>query len=277
LDAFTLTADELLTCEGTFIGIYVNTKKHTRTLKTVTLRDYTFDLNSILQAISSETRLIYLANPNNPTGTMFTKSEFESFMSKVPDTVLVILDEAYSAYAAEFDDYPDGLDYDFDNLIVTRTLSKIYGLSAVRIGFAVGPKYLIRELYKIRLPFEPNLLAQRAAIAAIDDEEFLERTVRVNKQSLQQMSSCFRELGIKQIETTANFILLLMPSDEFAVRFNDECLNRGLILRHVVGFGIPNGIRINSGTLDETKFALDIIRNVYPALLNEFSKPISAD
>lgn len=277
IGAFTLTADELLTCDGTFIGIYVNTKKHTRTLTTVPLKDFTFDLSGILASITSKTRLIYLANPNNPTGTMFGKSDFESFMKQVPDSVLVILDEAYSTYALEFDDYPDGLDYEFENLIVTRTLSKIYGLAGARIGFAVGPEYLIRELYKVRLPFEPNLLAQQAATAALNDDEFLRRTVSLNKESLGQMSACFKELGIKQIETTANFILLLMPSEEFALRFNDECQNRGLILRHVAAFGIPNGIRINSGTIDETEFALNIIRQVYPALLNEFSKPLSVD
>jgi histidinol-phosphate aminotransferase len=267
INAFTKEQDEILTSEGTFIGIYVNARKFGRRVRQVPLKNYGFDLDSILNAISSQTRIIYLANPNNPTGTMFGRTEFETFMRNVPDDILVILDEAYTTYACSNPDYPNGVTYWYDNMVVMRTLSKAYGLGGLRVGFAVGPKHVIDTLYKVKLPFEPNILAQKAAIAALDDDEFLNRTVETNRRSLETMRAKFDQLGIKQVETAANFILLLMPDEGFARNFADECLNRGLIVRHVAGFGIPNGIRINSGTDDETAFALEIVEEVYSELV----------
>lgn len=266
VNAFTVEGDEILTSQGTFIGIYVSTNKLGRTIKEVPLKDFGFDLDAIRKAVTKKTRIIYLANPNNPTGTMFTAAEFESFMADVPDDILVILDEAYSTFADHLPDYPDGVRYEYENLLVMRTLSKAYGLAGLRVGFAVGPEYIIHELYKVRLPFEPNTLAQAAAIAALDDKEFLARTVETNAKSLAMFQSGLDRLDIKYVPTTANFLLLLMPSEEFAQMFFQECLNRGLIVRHVVGFGIPEGVRINSGTIDETEFALEVIEEVYEKL-----------
>ncbi len=269
INAFTEEQDEILTSEGTFIGIYVNARKFGRTLRQVPLKDHGFDLDAILRAISPQTRIIYLANPNNPTGTMFGKTEFEAFMAKVPDDILVILDEAYTTYACSNPDYPNGVTYWYENMVVMRTLSKAYGLGGLRVGFAVGPKTVIDTLYKVKLPFEPNILAQKAAIAALDDDEFLNLTVDTNRRSLATMKAKFDQLGIGQVETAANFILMLMPDEQFAADFADECLNHGLIVRHVLGFGIPNGIRINSGTEDETAFALETVEKVYSKLTQE--------
>ncbi len=271
--AFAEEGQELLTSEGTFIGIYVNTRKLHRTLVQVPLRNYAYDLPRILENITPRTRIIYLANPNNPTGTIFTKSEFEAFMAAVPSDILVILDEAYTTYVTS-NEYPNGFDYDHENLIVTRTFSKDYGLAGLRVGFAVGHARIIQTLYKVKLPFEPNYLAQEAALAALEDDEFLKKTVELNRQSMARMRSKFSELGISQVHSEANFILLLMPSEKFAVEFNQACLNRGLIVRHVKSFGVPNGIRINTGTDDETTFALDVIADVYTHLL-EASQPVS--
>jgi len=261
--------NELLTSQGTFIGWYVNVNKYGFKSVKVPLKNYHFDLVEISNRISSKTKIIYLANPNNPTGTMFTKDEFDSFLSKVPENVLVVLDEAYTVYAEDNRDYPNGLEYEKENLIVLRTLSKAYGLAGLRIGFAFGPENLIKELYKVKLPFEPNHLAQEAAIAAFEDDEFLKRTVELNRKSLTKMIEKFNELGIEQVPTAANFILLIFPSEEFTFDFNEECLNKGLIVRHVKSFGIPNGIRINSGTMEETDFALKVISEIYPALLEK--------
>ena len=268
INAFTEENDEILTCEGTFIGIYVNTRKFGRKLSLVPLKDYAFDLDAILEAVSPNTKIIYLANPNNPTGTMFSYKEFETFMEKVPDNILVILDEAYTTYAASNPDYPNGVRYEYENMVVMRTLSKAYGLGGIRVGFAVGPSRVIETLYKVKLPFEPNLLAQKAATAALDDDEFLSRTVEVNQKSLNMMRTKLDEMGIKYAPSAANFLLLLMPDEQFAERFNAECLNRGLIVRHVAAFGIPNGIRVNSGTEDETEFALEVIGEVYLKLFS---------
>lgn len=267
ITAFSDNDDEIITSEGSFIGWYVNANKYGRKSILTPLKNYAFDLDAISKLISKKTKLIYLANPNNPTGTMFTKTEFEKFMKKVPEYVLVVLDEAYTVYAEDNSDYPNGFKYNYENLIVVRTLSKAYGLAGIRIGFAVASSELIRELYKVKLPFEPNLLAQEAAIAALDDDEFLERTLVTNKNSLLRMKNKFEELGIEYVPTSANFFLILFPDQQTSIVFNEECLNAGLILRPVNTFGIPNGIRINSGTDEETTFALEVIESVSNKIL----------
>jgi histidinol-phosphate aminotransferase len=230
---------------------------------------YHYDLDGISENINTNTKIIYLANPNNPTGTMFTKKEFESFMNKVPKNILILLDEAYTIYAEDNSEYPNGLEYNEENLIVLWTLSKAYGLAGLRLGIAFGPEYLIKEIYKVKLPFEPNALAQEAAITALDDDEFLKKTKLLNKASLEKMKVKFDELNIDYVPTSANFYMLIFPTEEFAKDFNEQCLNRGLILRLVDTFGIPNGIRINSGTEEETDFALNIISEIYPRLLEK--------
>ena len=269
INAFSVQGDELLTSSGTFIGIFVNVKKLDRSLKTVPMKNYGYDLEAIQKAITEKTKIIYLANPNNPTGSMITIEEFESFMEFVPDNILVILDEAYYAYAEEFSEYPDGLRYNFDNMVVTRTLSKIYGLGGMRIGFAVGPKRLIDALKKVRLPFEPNILSQEAAIAALDDKEFIEATVKLNRSQINKMVACFKKLDIEYVKPFGNFVMLVLNSEKTAERFFETCLNKGLIVRPVAAFGVPNGIRINSGTAEETDFALRIIEEIYPQIIKQ--------
>lgn len=267
--AFSEEGDELLTSKGSFIGWYVNVNKYGRILKQVEQNDYRLDLDKIADSITKKTKIIYLANPNNPTGTIFTKQDFRNFLLKVPDNILIVLDEAYTVYAEANPNYPNGLGYDNKNLIVLRTLSKAYGLAGIRIGFAVGHEDLIKILYKVKLPFEPNSLAQAAAIAALNDDEFLQRTIKLNKKSLNRFKLKFDELSIKFLPSSANFLLMLFPDEKYTVQFSEECLKRGLILRHVKSFGITNGIRINSGTDEETKFAIDIISQVQNQLIKK--------
>ena len=203
---------------------------------------------------------------------MFGPDEFEAFMSRVPENVLVILDEAYHAYAAEHDGHLDGLHYHHENLIVARSFSKVYGLAGLRIGFAVGPERLISALYKVKLPFEPNRLAQVAAVAALDDDEFLNMTLDCNRRSLAQLTTCLNDLSIPHINSVTNFVLMLLPSEEHAERFFDRCLDNGLVVRPVKTFGVANGIRISSGTEDETAFAVDVIKKVW----KEVAEPATA-
>jgi histidinol-phosphate aminotransferase len=266
---FSDEGDEILTSEGSFIGAYVNTKKLGRKLSLAALKNYRYDLDAFLNRISSRTKIIYLANPNNPTASVFCKTEFEAWISNVPEDILVILDESYAEYALPIcPDFPDGLSYDFKNLIVARTFSKIHGLAGIRVGFAAGQECLIKELYKVKLPFEPNFLAQKAALAALNDDDFMARTIQINHESLNKMRAKFIELGIEVLPSFTNFLLLLLPSEEIAAALYKECLNRGLIVRHVKPFGIPNGIRINSATKDDTAFALEVIEDVYRGLMH---------
>ncbi len=268
INSFSKQGDEILTSDGTFIGIYVSTKKLGRILKTVPMKNYGYDLKAIKQAISSNTKIIYLANPNNPTGSMIEIDEFEDFMLTLPKDILVLLDEAYYSYAEKFESYPDGLRYNYENMVVIRTLSKIYGLGGMRIGFAVGPERLISTLKKVRLPFEPNYLAQKAAMAALYDENFVKKTVELNTAQLKKLTDCFERLKVKFVKPHGNFVMILLPNKKVATNFNEQCLNRGLILRHLEAFGIENGIRINSGTEKETDFAIKIFEDICPKLIS---------
>lgn len=262
--SFSKEGDEVLTSAGSFIGWYVNANKLGRKSVTVPLtNDYKYDLEAILKAITSETKIIYLANPNNPTGTIFTISQFENFLKKVPDNILIVLDEAYTMYVDNSLEFPDGLQFLKPNLIVVRTFSKSYGLAGLRVGFAFADPILIKQLFKVKLSFEPSSLSQVAAIAAMKDEAFIEKTIEQNKASLNLFRQKCDDLGIEYTDSAANFLMLIFPTEEFAKSFAFECLNRGLILRHVDTFGIPNGVRINSGKEDETDFAMEIIAEVY--------------
>lgn len=265
--AFTEEGDEVVTSDGTFIGIYVNVRKHNRLLTRVPLNNYHLDLDAIAQAVTPVTRIIYLANANNPTGTIFTRDAFERFMASIPTDVVVLLDEAYYHYSAHLPGYPDGMEYirenSYPNLLVTRTLSKDFGLAGFRIGFVFGEESLIRELFKVKLPFEPSMPGQVAGRAAFDDTEFLEKVISLNRQMLPRMVAKFAELGIDQVPASANFVLLNFPSEAFARELVLGCMEQGLILRQVGAFGLPQSIRINTGTEDETSFALQVFTDVY--------------
>lgn len=263
IQAFSAEGDVVLTPDATFIGIFVNARKLNRVIQTVPLDNYQFDLRRFSGSITERTKIIYLANPNNPTGTMFSRSEFDRFLETVPDEVLVILDEAYFNYSHNATDYPDGLSYQRDNLIITRTFSKDFGLAGLRVGFAVGPEKLIETLYKVKLPFEPSAPAQQAALAALGDSEFLEATLKQNSKSLESFRVGLKEIGIEFIDSVTNFFLLIFPTEQIAEDFSIGCLDRGLILRSTKSFGAPCGVRINSGTDAETEFALEVMRDVY--------------
>lgn len=276
ITTFTEPGDELLTSEGTFIGIYVNAAKQNRRVVTVPLKDYAYNLKALLERIDERTRIVYLANPNNPTGTIFGRSEFEAFMARVPDDILVILDEAYASFSESHTEYPNGLEYEFDNLIVTRTFSKDAGLAGLRVGFAVGPERLIRELYKVKLPFEPSYPAVKAAVAALDDQEFLEASIAHNCRSMKRLTEALDRLDLQWVPSHANFVLILMASEEAAALFAELCMNRGVILRHVNAFGIPRGVRISTGTDSEMDYALEQIETVLDEMRPTESCAVSA-
>ena len=163
--------------------------------KTVPYRNWRYDLPALASAITERTKIIYLANPNNPTGTTVTRSEFDEFHWRVPDRVLIILDEAYFEYARGDPDYPDSMQYRLDNVITLRTFSKVYGLAGLRVGYGFAHETLIRNLLKVKLPFEPGVLAEAAAVAALQDEAFVSRSLEVNARGLRFVETALVERG----------------------------------------------------------------------------------
>lgn len=251
--AFLCDDDEVLTSEGTFVGLYVLARSRGVRLVLVPQNNYHFDLEAIARAINPNTKIIYLANPNNPTGTIFTKSEFDRFMIHVPAHVLIILDEAYFEYAQGNPDYPDSMKYRYDNVITLRTFSKIYGLAGVRIGYGFAHDALITNLLKVKLPFEPSTLAQAAGIAALGDTGFLARSLDVNAKGKSYLLPALRSLGLAVISSEANFVMVPLASESAVQHVYNELLKLGVIIRPLRAFGLPHCIRITIGTQTENE------------------------
>jgi histidinol-phosphate aminotransferase len=243
--------DETLTSEGTFIGFYVLARSRGTRMITVPLKKFRFDLDAIAARISDHTKIIYLANPNNPTGTIFTRPEFDAFMKSVPPHVLIILDEAYFEYARDNPSYPDSMHYRYDNVITLRTFSKVYGLAGIRIGYGFAHDLLIRNLLKVKLPFEPSSLAQAAGIGALQDPAFLHRSLAVNAAGKGQLGAGLQALGYAPVPTEANFFCVPLESEEEADQIFNYLLRKGIIVRPLKAFGLPNCIRITIGTEDQ--------------------------
>src|SRR4051812_43409846 len=200
--------DEVLTTEAAFLGFQILAKSRGVAYRTVPYRDWHYDLPALAGAINDKTKIVYLANPNNPTGTIFTKQEFDRFYKHVPERVLIILDEAYFEYAKDSHRYPDSMHYRYDNVITLRTYSKIYGLAGARIGYGFAHDELITNLLKVKLPFEPSSLAQAAGIAALDDSEFVHRSLELNARGRRLITDGLRKLGFEVVPTEANFVML---------------------------------------------------------------------
>jgi histidinol-phosphate aminotransferase len=258
--AFLCDDDEVLTTEAAFVGFQVLARSRGVAYRTVPYRDLHYDLPALAAAITDKTKIIYLANPNNPTGTIFSKHEFDEFYAHVPERVLIILDEAYFEYAKDNPRYPDSMHYRYDNVITLRTFSKIYGLAGLRIGYGFAHEELIANLLKVKLPFEPSGLAQIAGIAALDDKEFVHRALELNARGLRLIGESLREMGFDVIPSDANFVMVPLQSAEAAKALTEELLRRGVIVRPLGAFGLPHGVRISTGTDHDNQMLIEAMQ-----------------
>ncbi len=258
--------DEVLTTEAAFIGFQVLAQSRGIAYRTVPYRDWRYDLPALAAAITPRTKIIYLANPNNPTGTIFTKTEFDDFHRHVPERVLIILDEAYFEYAKDNPRYPDSMYYRYDNVITLRTFSKVYGLAGARIGYGFAHERLIANLLKVKLPFEPGLLAEAAGIGALADKEFLHRSLELNARGLRFLTASLREMGFTVAPSEANFVMVECAGAAQAAALNEQLLRQGVIVRPLAAFGLPQCLRISTGTDEENRRCVEAMkRAVEPA------------
>jgi histidinol-phosphate aminotransferase len=228
--------------------------------KMIPMQAFTHDLDRMLAAIDRETRIVFIANPNNPTGTVVTPAGIRAFMEAVPAHVLVVFDEAYIELM-DPGEVPPTLDYvkQQGNVIVLRTFSKAHGLAGLRIGYGVAPPYLIQLLDKFRQPFNVNAMAQSAALAALADTDHIERTRALVAEGLAFFAEGFAGLGLETVPSVANF--LLVKTGEGREVF--EALQAvGVIVRPMDGYGLPDYIRVSVGTTGENEACLAAIRNV---------------
>ncbi len=219
----------------------------------VPAKDYGHDLPAMAKAIDADTRLVFIANPNNPTGTFIPADQIEAFLKQVPSNVVVVLDEAYNEFLTPKQQYEStAWVKQYPNLLVSRTFSKAYGLAGLRVGFAIAQPALTDLMNRIRQPFNVNSMAQAAAIAALNDTAFLEQGARNNAAGYQQFVEAFKELGLEYVPSSGNFVLVKVGNDDGAgARVNLALLKQGVIVRPVGNYGLPQWLRISIGLPQE--------------------------
>jgi histidinol-phosphate aminotransferase len=254
-----------VTSYGSFPLYYIAIRATGASFLDVPMRDYQFDLEAIARDLPEETKLIFLANPNNPTGTMFSADNLDTFLARVPEHILVVLDEAYYDYVDD-PNYSRSIDVvrGGRNLIVLRTFSKVYGLAGLRIGYGIGPAALLAEMNKIRGPFNTSGVAQAAASAALDDTEHVRRSVESNRAGLAQLASGLHSLKIKFVPSVANFLLVIFGTDTEPLV--EELLKHGVIVRPMRWMGFPMALRVTIGTHEENEKFLRALAEVRASL-----------
>ena len=245
-----------ITSEGSFTLFAIAIRASGAKLIQTPMKNFTFDLDAIAAAVTPLTRVIYIANPNNPTGTAFGAAEFAAFLKKVPGDVLVVLDEAYREYAARTD-LPEALKLfrQYNNILTLRTFSKVYGLAGLRIGYGIGHPTLVAEMNKLRTPFNVTNVGQSAALAALDDTEHVHRSVEMNREERKRLYEALRKLGLFPVPSETNF--LFIPVGPHAKSLCDELLLEGVIVRALGWMGFPEAIRISVGSPDQNTKLLD--------------------
>jgi histidinol-phosphate aminotransferase len=230
----------------------------------VPAKQYGHDLPAMAKAIASDTKLVFIANPNNPTGTFISAADIEAFLKVVPPHVVVVLDEAYNEFLS-----PE-LQYDsiawvkqYPNLLVSRTLSKAYGLAGLRVGLGIAQPSITDLLNRIRQPFNVNSLAQAAAVAALNDTAFLKKSAQVNADGYRQLTQAFDAMGLEYVPSCGNFVLVKVGNDDGAgARVNLALLKQGIIVRPVGNYGLPQWLRISIGLPKENAAFLDALKKI---------------
>lgn len=253
--------DELLMGDPSFVRYEASAQLANAKLVKVPLdEEFRHDLPAMARAITDRTRLVYIANPNNPTGTIVTRAELDAFLNDVPPHVLVVLDEAYFEYAAGAEGYPSSLDYVHQdrNVFGLRTFSKAYGLAGIRVGYGFGPVEIVDAIHRAREPFNVNSLAQAAAIAALRDREHLAKTVAATRTGRERLSQLMRSLGASVVGSHANFAFIHLGQPAEPVY--EALLQKGVIVRAGRHIGHPECLRVTVGTDEELDVFEDAIR-----------------
>ncbi len=225
------------------------------------LKDFRYDLKDILSKVTKKTKIIFIANPDNPNGTYLKDKEIRSFLKQVPRNTLIFFDEAYSEFAPN--DFPKSIKFlkAGSNIILTRTFSKVYGLAGLRIGYGVTKKSLVQAMDKVREPFNVNRLAQTAALAALNDKVYLKRIVDYIKREKKFIYGSLDKLGIRYVKSATNFVLIDSGNLSAKEAFN-KLLRKGVIVREMSSWGMDNFIRVTVGKREENRFFLKALKNV---------------
>jgi histidinol-phosphate aminotransferase len=243
--------DEVVCGWPSFASYVIYAAKQGATVNTVPLRDHRYDLDALLAAVTPRTKLVYICQPNNPTGTMNSDRELDAFFERVPGHVLTVVDQAYFEYI-DRPDYPDAVERYLKagrRVVVLRTFSKIYGLAGLRVGYAVGPSDVCASLAKVRRPFDVTTTAQVAALASLDDAAELARRSALNAEGRTRLEAVLREHGLDPVPSVGNFVYVETGGN--AQVLFEQLLHEGVIVRPLAGFGAPTAVRITVGAPEE--------------------------
>jgi histidinol-phosphate aminotransferase len=250
LRAFVLPGDDTVSSTGAFVVYDLATRAMGGRAIQVPMKGYTHDLEAMARAITPKTRIVFVANPNNPTGTMNTEDEVLAFLRAVPPGVLVVFDEAYREYV-DREDFPDSLEMlkGRENLIVMRTFSKAYGLAGLRVGYGIAHRETVGVLNKVRQPFNVNLLAQVAALAALKDRAHLKKVLDLCWKERERLENAFERMGLECVPSEANFVLVKVGREGKDVF--QALLKKGVIVRAMGEYGFHDTVRVTVGLPDE--------------------------
>ena len=253
---FVSGGDEVLVSQHAFAIYGLVTQMAGGRCVQIPAKNWGHDLEAMARAVTPSTKIIFVTNPNNPTGTWNTKVQLKSFLKKVPSNVIVLLDEAYFEYVDKAD-YPSGIDYleQYTNLVVTRTFSKAYGLASLRVGYGVCSEQLADLMNRVRPPFNVDSLALAAAVACLNDDSYVRQSKELNDQGLNQLQSGFDQLNLSWIPSVGNFICFAIPGR--ALEVFQGLLAKGVIIRPVANYEMPDHLRVSIGTqVENEKFLL---------------------
>jgi histidinol-phosphate aminotransferase len=258
---FLSPGSESIVSQHTFVVYPLVTRAIGARLTVIPAKDYGQDLDATLAAIGPDTRLVFIANPNNPTGTWINEEPLVAFLDQVPPQVLVVLDEAYFEYVNQ-SDYPDGVSLmtRYPNLIVTRTFSKAYGLAALRVGYAVSHPDIADLMNRIRQPFNVNSMSLAAAFAALEDQEHVDRSVALNNEGMAFLTAACDALGLAYIPSAGNFLTIDFGRD--AMPIYEDLLRKGVIVRPIGVYEMPNHLRVTIGLAEENARFVEAVRSI---------------
>ncbi len=260
--SFINCGDEVVMADITFPRYYITSQMMGAAIKIIPLKNLSYDIERFKKAITADTKIVWLCNPNNPTGTTFSEQELSDLLEMVPASTLVVYDEAYYEFASG-EGYPkNSLAYlkKYKNMLVMRTLSKAYGLAGFRVGYTIGDPELLNVINRVRNPFNVTLLTQAAAIAAILDDEFLQKVVDNNDRGKEYIYKEFGRLGIEFAKTEANHIIFNAKKD--SIQVFEALLRKGVIIRPIKGFSPETWLRVSIGTMEENRVFAEALEAV---------------
>jgi histidinol-phosphate aminotransferase len=257
---FMRAGDEAVMARQAFVVYQLVVQANGGIARAVPLKNFTHDLSAIAGAITAKTRIVFLANPNNPTGTIVRQREWHDFLDRIPPGVLLIVDEAYFEYVDD-PEYPDSLRYHQDGraIFTLRTFSKLYGLAGLRIGYGVARGEIVDLMQRVRQPFNVNAAAQWAALAALGDRDHVRRSLEANREGMEFLTKEIAALGLEQVPSCANFILLRVGN---GAQVFQQLLGRGVIVRPMAVYEFPEYVRVTVGTSEENRLFIEALKHI---------------